>query len=60
MFWKANNYTGDFILTHLVTFLPISYLIAKYKVSMIPVVIGFLLTDPIVTTVYQVLEIYIL
>ena len=60
MFWQGSNYTGDFIATHVAIFLPISYIIAKLRVSMVPVVIGMLLTEPMTIVAQQFLQIYIL
>jgi len=59
MFFYANSYTFQYILVHLAVFLPISYIVAKLKVNLLPIVIGFLLTGSILQTGYRVFQIYI-
>jgi putative tricarboxylic transport membrane protein len=60
MFFYVNSYTFKYILVHLAVFLPISYIVAKLKVSLLPIVIGFLLTGSVIQIGYRVFQIYIL
>ena len=60
MFFYVNSYTLQYILVHLAVFLPISYIVAKLKVSLLPIVIGFLLTGSVIQIGHRVFQIYIL
>ena len=58
MFFALNNYSLMFVMTHLVIFIPVSWLVYKLKLSMLPVVVGLLLIKDILFTAKQVSQIY--
>jgi len=57
-FYFVNFYDLKYILTHLVIFLPISYLLHRQKIELLTVVIGLLLMDEIYYTTQRVIQIY--
>jgi putative tricarboxylic transport membrane protein len=60
IFFYVNNYTAWYIFIHLAVFLPLSYITARLEISLVPIVIGLLLSDQLTRTGHQVFQIYIL
>lgn len=57
-FYFANSYDIKYLLIHCSIFLPVSYLFYKYRVDLLTVVVGLLLSDEIYHTTHRVIQIY--
>lgn len=57
-FYFANSYDIKYLLIHCSIFLPVSYLFYKYRVDLLTVVVGLLLSDEIYHTTQRVIQIY--
>jgi putative tricarboxylic transport membrane protein len=58
IFYFIDRHSLSFIMVHLFIFVPLSWLIHKMKINMLPVVIGLLLMKDILFTFRQVIQIY--
>lgn len=58
MFYYINNYTLLFVSIHVLIFVPLSWIIHRYRVNMLSVVVGTLLTDEIISTWYRLYQIH--
>lgn len=57
MFYFLNHYSWRFIITHALIFVPISWLIHRFKLSIITIVIALLLMKDILFTTLQAIQI---
>jgi len=58
LFYFIGDYTMNFLLVHLLLFVPISLVIHKLNVNLLTVTIGLILSEQIIFTFYQLLQIY--
>lgn len=58
IFYFIDRHSLSFIMVHLFIFVPLSWLIHRMKINMLPVVIGLLLMKDILFTFRQVIQIY--
>ena len=58
LFFCGGGYTLEFMLIHLVVFIPVSWIVAKFQVNLISVIVGLMLSNQILFTFFQLNEIY--
>ena len=58
IFYFIDRHSLSFIVTHLLIFIPVSWLISKLEINMLALVIGLLLVKDIFFTFLQVIQIY--
>ena len=59
LFYSLNAYSFNVIMTHLIIFTPISYLISKMDVNLFALVISLLLSEELGFTLLQMYQIYL-
>jgi putative tricarboxylic transport membrane protein len=58
LFFWGGGYTLEFMLIHLAVFIPVSWIVAKFQVNLISVIVGLMLSNQILFTFFQLNEIY--
>lgn len=59
LFYIIGGYSSDFMLIHLMVFVPVSWIVHKLQVSMLAVTVGMLLMNQVLFTFYQLSQLYI-